>query len=572
MTSERDKDIYKVFKGRAKFDLRSRVRLGLNFLNNNVDADRDCLPYFVTIFKNDPAEARHDWPDFGDLTSRYVEAFVYVRKMLGGLEYGLPELKLRELFLSYFSEGDGLSYRPKYDKPYYSTISRKEYNEHVAEGFDQARVLWALLAWYDESKDKALLKRMSELASGISNVLVRKDDYGYFDRSTWTPGLKVDQNAEPMPHQFYFMGTQINPLVQYYKLSGDETALDIAKRLTNYIIYHTDYFGSNGQWNVDLELSGFEGEVDGHSHSRLGTLAGFAALGNLLGENNFIGKAKQCYDWFYDEHCSSFGWSPEFVGRYGDENEGFETCVLMDQIICALELCKAGYYEYYEQIEKFARNQLMEAQLTDLSLFKSSVPKEKTWLSTFDNVGQMVLGGFVGWGAPNDFIGNCDHHYCLMNCCGPAGIRAMYDVWANIYSLADDHVCVNIFMDIEDENLSLKNMQPEEGLFRIKASGDLSLKLKRRSWMDVDNIEIMAGVEKIAFDVDDEYITICASEHCGREILVAQYLPEQEEKVFVNGREYDVVWKGDTVIDISPEGKFMPLYANRRLVVDKILV
>ena len=368
--------------GKTQIDIRERVRLGLNFLNNNVDKDRGCLPYFTTIFKTNPAEARHDWPDFGDLTSRYVEAFIYVRKILGSLEYSESELKLRELFYSYFCENDGLSYRPEFEKPYYSTISRGPYNAHVAEGFDQARVMWALIALHSEQKDEKSLQLMANLVKGISNVLVRKDDYGYFDRSAWTPGLNVDPNAEPMPHQFYFMGTQINPLVRYYRMTGNETALDVAKRLTNYILYQTDYFAVDGSWTVDIKKTGvgdevdFEGEVDGHCHSRLGTLAGITALGNLLNNSELISRAKSCYDWFYEKHCSSFGWSPEFLGRYGDENEGFETCVLMDQILCALELCNAGFAEYYEQIEKFARNQLMEAQLTDLSLFKNDVHKE----------------------------------------------------------------------------------------------------------------------------------------------------------------------------------------------------
>lgn len=562
---------------KKQIDLKARVRLGLNFLNNNVDKERGFLPYFTTIFKTNPAEARHDWPDFGDLTSRYVEAFIYARKMLGGLEYSEAELKLRELLISYFSEADGLSYRPKFDKPYYSTISRKDYNENVAEGFDQARVLWGLLAWYDESKELSLLGRIEKMVDGLSNVLVRKDDYGYFDRSAWTPGLEVAAYAEPMPHQFYFMGTQINPLVRYYHISGNEVALDIAQRLTNYILYQTDYFGADGSWIVDIKKSdvngevNFEGEVDGHSHSRLGTIAGIVALGRAIDNRELVEKAKRCYDWFYDEHCSSFGWSPEFIGRYGDADEGFETCVLMDQIAAALELCDAGYAEYYEQIEKFARNQLMEAQLTDISLFKSDVPKDKNWLSTFDNVGEMVFGGFVGWGAPNDFIGNCNHHYCLMNCCGPAGIRAMFDVWSNIYTIDKDVITVNVFMDFEDENIVIKNNQIEGGGISILVKNEYALRLRRRSWMNVDGMEINSGVLNVPFVIDSDCINISADDCYCRQMGITQYLPQENEHVFVNGRDYDVVWMGDTVVEIEPQGEFMPLYKNRVTESERLL-
>jgi hypothetical protein len=204
------------------FDLGDRVRHGLNFLNQNVDKKKGNLPYFWTIFESDPAEARHDWPDFGDLTSRYIEAFIVARRMLGLPELFNVEKAQRKLLISYFNEGDGLNYRPKPEKSYYSTIFKREYDAHVAEGFDQARVLWALLEWYVESNDPLIRKRIFELINGLDRVLIKKDDYGYYDRSTIEPGTVVDPNSCPMPNQYYFCGTQIHPLIEVYRRLGNE--------------------------------------------------------------------------------------------------------------------------------------------------------------------------------------------------------------------------------------------------------------------------------------------------------------------------------------------------------------
>ena len=44
--------------------------------------DRDGLPYF-NIFWTDPAEAAHDWPDFGDVMSRQWQAAVMARHLTG---------------------------------------------------------------------------------------------------------------------------------------------------------------------------------------------------------------------------------------------------------------------------------------------------------------------------------------------------------------------------------------------------------------------------------------------------------------------------------------------------------
>ncbi|HBG26082.1 MAG: hypothetical protein A2Y10_00380 [Planctomycetes bacterium GWF2_41_51] len=544
------------------FDLINRVKLGLNFLNNNLDERKGCLPYFVTIFKRDPAEARHDWPDFGDLTSRYIEAFIKAREMIPDLEYSKTELGLRKLFNSYFSEGDGLSYRPKPEKPYYSTIFKRDYDAHVAEGFDQARVLWALLAWYEESNDSQVYTRIVELVNGLDRILIKKEDYGYYDRSTIIPGIVIDPDAAPMPHQYYFCGTQIHPLIEAYRKLKIEKALDIALRLTNYIVYHSDYFLTDGSWNC-TKGAGFESaEIDGHTHSRFAVIAGITTVGVVTGKKDLIVVMKRAYDWFIQNHCSSFGWSPEFLGRFGDENEGCETCTIMDQINCCFAFTEAGYIEYYKAAERVCRNQLFENQMLDTHLVRNSIEKPDTELSCFHNVASMVRGGFAGWAAPNDFIGNCDHHYCLMNCCGPAGIRAIHDVWNNIYTVRGTDVFVNIYMDRTGHELIIKNHQPQNDTIEITVKSQCNLHLAVRSWFN-PKISITVNGKNQKFVVASDYLKINRVSAASKVILTTQ-LENIPETCHVNGRNYEVTWKGDTVIAIDPPGKYMPFYTNRR--------
>ena len=88
-----------------RLDLPERARFGLNFLANNVDKNANCLPYFWTLFNDDPAEARHDWPDFGDLTARYVESFIVARRMLGIAEPTGTERTVRKTAAELFQRG-----------------------------------------------------------------------------------------------------------------------------------------------------------------------------------------------------------------------------------------------------------------------------------------------------------------------------------------------------------------------------------------------------------------------------------------------------------------------------------
>ena len=62
------------------FAIETFVGRAYNYLDNMVD--RDGLPYF-NIFWNDPAEAAHDWPDFGDVMSRQLQAAIMARRLTG---------------------------------------------------------------------------------------------------------------------------------------------------------------------------------------------------------------------------------------------------------------------------------------------------------------------------------------------------------------------------------------------------------------------------------------------------------------------------------------------------------
>ena len=60
--------------------LETYVRRSFNYYNRMVDQAGQ--PYF-NIFWTTPAEAAHDWPDFGDVPSRQLQAVIMGRRMTG---------------------------------------------------------------------------------------------------------------------------------------------------------------------------------------------------------------------------------------------------------------------------------------------------------------------------------------------------------------------------------------------------------------------------------------------------------------------------------------------------------
>ena len=62
------------------FAIETYVNRAYNYLDNMVD--KDGLPYF-NVFWTAPAEAAHDWPDFGDVMTRQLQAAIMARHMTG---------------------------------------------------------------------------------------------------------------------------------------------------------------------------------------------------------------------------------------------------------------------------------------------------------------------------------------------------------------------------------------------------------------------------------------------------------------------------------------------------------
>jgi len=215
-------------------DLQDRARLGARFISRNLDRRYTYLPTFWTIFEAEQVYGRHDFPDFGDLTSRYLEALYLVKDMSGTSDHDEALCRLEKLFVSYFRHEDGLSYRPPVHQPFMSEVTHKPYEAEVVEAFDQSRVMHALLTWYRITKDGRPRELFNKLVQGLCGNAIFKHDYMYFERPSFTPGYQPDPNAEPYPQQLYFLGTMILPLVDWSQETGNEMALETAGKIVNF--------------------------------------------------------------------------------------------------------------------------------------------------------------------------------------------------------------------------------------------------------------------------------------------------------------------------------------------------
>ncbi len=160
------------------FAIETFVDRTYNYLDRMVD--KDGLPYF-DIFWTDPAEAAHDWPDFGDVTSRQLQGAIMARHLTG--RESTNEKVWMKMVLSRLDPKTGLLVRPK-----------TSYCEPGPIAGDQALTLYTLATAYADIKDPALRDghrqngrpSAGRWRSGVHHQ--EPDDLGAADRFACCPG------------------------------------------------------------------------------------------------------------------------------------------------------------------------------------------------------------------------------------------------------------------------------------------------------------------------------------------------------------------------------------------------
>ena len=151
----------------------------------------------------------------------------------------------------------------------------------------------------------------------------------------------------------------IHGLAQYHRVSGFEPAVDLAGRLTRYLVHHGRYYGPDGEF---LPNYGGQGEMDeGWARDGQGFNPGPPPVNNLIhfqhhmvpllgtldhalavGDANLADFVRHSFEWARTKGNALLGYFPENIDNYA-ELETSELCEVAGMIGLALKLSAAGW-------------------------------------------------------------------------------------------------------------------------------------------------------------------------------------------------------------------------------------
>ena len=573
-------------------DLAARAELAISAVTRMLDPERDYLLYCGGRFNRRPPALLLHLCNPG-CAPKHLEALPLLRIMSGStfnieVDKGFMESMLHK------TGKDGCVYIPaSYSvNPEFPPLANKE---PFADVMGEGRHILALCMWYQHDRNPLWASLIERKIKRLTELAVQEKDYAYFPRKEYVianyfaPGEKGPMKAEKKDlraHRWSPKGVNAHSvnfclarsLCVYYNLSGYEPALELAGKIIRGVLKRTRGFDSDGRWLLY------------HFHTCTASLLAILEYALITKNAELLELVRKGYEYGKAAGDTLTGFFPEFVpgsGYYLDRRVNLcETCEVADMIGLALKLTLAGVGDYWEDVDRWTRNQLAENQLTRDkfrtildNLYTKKLFEEKPiqpWES--DDV-ERGVGGFAGKAFANDWGVFLSHACCTAN----AG-RTLYWIWDSILTKQDDEVRVNLLLNRASPWLDINSYLPYEGKVVLKVKEAKSVAVRIPQWTDREKVDCALNGKKQQFAWSGNYVEIKGLK-AGDAVTVE--FPMREESLFreIGRIPYKLTLKGNTVVDIDPkswdrvndgvynelvsDGELCPLYQRDHYRQDK---
>jgi hypothetical protein len=430
-------------------------------------------------------------------------------------------------------------------------------------------------------KDEPEIKMHLDQAVNTLYKLAIPGDVGYYlNQDYYAFNSKPDSSKAPYVGQN--MGGWITPLIKYYQWTGNKKAFELASGFADFIIKHhgtslsdlnpASYGVAAGDFDVKNSKAAPKKKVlkIANTHGALFTIGGILRLAEITHNKEQIAWAKNLLDYTIQHLASSFGWMPEHEDdrMLGPGNtQSSEGCSVADLVNCCIYLARNGYPQYWNQVERYTRNYLEEAQLKNTGWMTTSLKREDNVHETYDHVPQRVIGSYVGWGDPNDFVNpNARAKNSVQNCCGPHCAWATSLVWHNIVSKNERGIFVNLLLNKRTPWCEVLSYHPYTGRVDVEMYVNSTVHILVPDWVKKSEVLIRVNGKSVIPEWYGDYVVLKNQKKQDR--ITVDY-PERITTFTdtIPGKGvYRTTWKGNTVVGIDPAGKIVPLFQRKNML------
>ena len=226
-------------------------------------------------------------------------------------------------------------------------------------------------------------------------------------------------------------------------------------------------------------------------------------------------------------------------------------------MLCTYELILSGKNEYWDEMNRYGRNQLSENQVRYTGYVEVDNTKEDADGKTYKNLDKRLVGGYTGGSEPNSI--SLTRFRSIAGCCVGTGPIALELLWNNVAIDIDGVLTVNIHTDKETDDYTLTHYMPDEGRIALTVKKYVKAGFRLYTWMSEEWTLLVNGEKVDALFAENGEVAY-ASLKTGDTVELVFPIATVEKKEFFAGREYTEYWRGGDMIDILPRGEHVRLY------------
>lgn len=598
-------------------DAAERADFCINVLTCGTNKNQDHEQYF-SFYLGNPLRMAHNFSDW--CTPKYMEALPLLRYCNGATFYNEVDRVWMDVILKSLGP-DGLYYFPIEGKPWYgkelwwsngiarpdgTIFSLEKPNEELLEDLDTyakthahsvveesgitqfshpqpcGRIMNTMLIYYMRDPNPIWKDAILKMADRLKELAIDKGDYAYFPALYFEPNAVYDKTDPRCEEPQGLPGAEINgrvlkSLSLCYKLFKHEPAIELAGKVANFMRYHNQYYGPNGEFTAPLETThrSFEEGTHNHFHTHTMTMFGMLEYATAVNDEELLDFIRKSFEWAKspESGASYLGYMPESTKWHHEEDHVGEGCPVGDMLAWGVKLSEYGVADYYEDCERWFRNYYAEIQLTpdkvkDLDRRGGKMEKgTPLYNETIDQVGERTMGAFAGWPTGNEFVhpNRSESDNIIMHCCTGNCTRACYFLWKNIVDETDATLKVNMLLNRACATADIYSYIPFEGQVDIKIKQDCKRVLVHApEWIGTGSGDMTVKVNDKArtFKWDERYIDL-GSVDKGQKIVVQFPISEWTMKDRMATVDFDVLMKGNTAVSIDPPGEACPLFERQ---------
>jgi hypothetical protein len=360
----------------------------------------------------------------------------------------------------------------------------------------------------------------------------------------------------------------ISALALHYQLTGDRASLATAQKVLRFVLKPSIWAP-----NIDEKrYPGYEhGIWGGHFHNGTQGLSALLDMAQTTDSAWLKQFVREYHENVHRHGVVRIGWfpawsSPERYKLPPSLAEITEPCAIGDFILDAVRLSDAGLGDYWDDVDSTVRNHLVEQQFSDLDQLRRHLGLQHG--SPEDALLQKFLGGFTA-GSPTRIQSNN-----FATCCTVNGAQGIYYAWHGITRFDDGVATVNLFLNRASPWMDIDSYLPYEGKVVLHNKQARMALVRIPGWVAADKILCRIETPAAKRKAESRTVTPARSGNYlvftgikkGEDIVLEFLVPIWTDRYTMNGKKYQVTFKGSTVIDIGPrdQGHHWQLYQRER--------